>query len=170
MISDKVEEAESFLYGNIFKELDKIEFLNKQKVLKAFVENRVAEHHLKGTTGYGHNDIGREALEKVYASAGNFNMISEIDFELYCTKWYVGKEKLKEIITAMRELNLFPEDSFNSKSVKERIKRIQSERKRHRNYKRNNALRENIFNAENTVKTPVKQSYYTLKEKESKVK
>jgi cystathionine beta-lyase family protein involved in aluminum resistance len=65
---EKVEEAESFLYSDIFKELDKIEFFNQQKVLKAFVDNRIAEHHLKGTTGYGHNDIGREALENVYAS------------------------------------------------------------------------------------------------------
>ncbi len=71
MISDKVREAESFLYNGIFKELDNIELINQQKVLNAFTGNNVGEHHLKGTTGYGHNDIGREALEKVYASIFN---------------------------------------------------------------------------------------------------
>jgi cystathionine beta-lyase family protein involved in aluminum resistance len=68
---NKVELAENFLYSAIFKDLDNIELSNQKKVLKAFAEHRVAEHHLKGTTGYGHNDIGREALEKVYASVFN---------------------------------------------------------------------------------------------------
>lgn len=67
MFLEKVKEAESFLEKNVFKQLDEIEFFNQKKVLKAFVDNHVGEHHLKGTTGYGHNDIGRETLEKVYA-------------------------------------------------------------------------------------------------------
>ncbi len=65
---ERVLEAEKILSETVFKELDKIEFANQKKVLDAFIENRVAEHHLKGTTGYGHNDIGREAIEDVYAS------------------------------------------------------------------------------------------------------
>lgn len=71
MFEELVFEAEKVLNQTIFAELDKIEFVNQKKVLKAFTENKVAEHHLKGTTGYGHNDIGREALEKVYASVFN---------------------------------------------------------------------------------------------------
>ncbi len=71
MYNQLVEKAENILYETTFRELDKIEFSNQKKVLKAFTDNNVGEHHLKGTTGYGHNDIGREALEKVYASIFN---------------------------------------------------------------------------------------------------
>lgn len=68
MFLEKILEAEKELKETVFKRLDEIEFKNQKKVLDAFIENRVAEHHLKGTTGYGHNDIGREALEGVYSS------------------------------------------------------------------------------------------------------
>ena len=71
MFLEKVQDADNFLAEHIFKELDRIEFFNQKKVLEAFTVNHVGEHHLKGTTGYGHNDIGREALEKVYASIFN---------------------------------------------------------------------------------------------------
>mgnify|MGYP002539371157 CR=1 FL=1 len=42
---------------------------NGNKVLSAFINNRVSEMHLKGTIGYGYNDEGRDNLERVYASA-----------------------------------------------------------------------------------------------------
>ncbi len=42
---------------------------NGQKVLKAFIDNRVSESSLKGTTGYGYDDCGREAVDKVFAQA-----------------------------------------------------------------------------------------------------
>lgn len=42
---------------------------NGAKVLKAFIDNRVSESCLKGTTGYGYGDIGRETLDAVYAQA-----------------------------------------------------------------------------------------------------
>ena len=38
------------------------------RVIRAMQENHVGEAHLKGTTGYGYDDIGRDSLEKVYAS------------------------------------------------------------------------------------------------------
>jgi len=38
------------------------------KVLAAFHEEGVSERHLLGTTGYGYDDAGREALERIYAS------------------------------------------------------------------------------------------------------
>lgn len=41
---------------------------NQQRVLQAFQDHRVSEHHLQGTYGYGHDDIGRENLEAIYAS------------------------------------------------------------------------------------------------------
>jgi cystathionine beta-lyase family protein involved in aluminum resistance len=71
MFLEKIMEAEKELKETVFKRLDEIEFKNQKKVLDAFIENRIAEHHLRGTTGYGHNDIGREALEAVYSSIFN---------------------------------------------------------------------------------------------------
>ena len=40
---------------------------NGNKVLSAFINNRVSEMHLKGTIGYGYNDDGRDKLDMVYA-------------------------------------------------------------------------------------------------------
>ncbi|HHY47177.1 MAG TPA: hypothetical protein GX506_07785 [Firmicutes bacterium] len=40
---------------------------NYLKVLKAFQAAGVGDHHFAGTTGYGYGDLGREALESVYA-------------------------------------------------------------------------------------------------------
>lgn len=51
-----------------FKEVDKVREYNQLKVIKAMQDNRVSESCFQGTTGYGYNDIGRETLEKVYAS------------------------------------------------------------------------------------------------------
>ena len=51
-----------------FEALEETCEYNQLKVLKAFKDNRVSEAHLLGTTGYGYNDIGRDTLEKVYAS------------------------------------------------------------------------------------------------------
>ena len=51
----------------IFDELDRIELDNTKKVLEAFKDNKIAEAHLNGTTGYGYGDIGREAIENIFA-------------------------------------------------------------------------------------------------------
>lgn len=51
-----------------FDEIDCIAELNQLKVLKAFRDNHVSEECLHGTTGYGHDDYGRDTLEAVYAS------------------------------------------------------------------------------------------------------
>ncbi len=51
----------------IFDYLDQIEFKNTNKVLEAFKENKISEAHLKGTTGYGYGDIGRDAIEHIFA-------------------------------------------------------------------------------------------------------
>jgi len=50
-----------------FEELDKTAEYNQMKVIKALQDNRVAEMHLNGTSGYGYNDDGRDTLEQVYA-------------------------------------------------------------------------------------------------------
>ena len=51
-----------------FEKIDETAEFNQLKVLKAMQENKVSEACLLGTTGYGYNDLGRETLEKVYAS------------------------------------------------------------------------------------------------------
>ena len=51
-----------------FAEIDRVAEYNQLKVLQAMQDNRVSEACLYGTTGYGYNDLGRETLEKVYAS------------------------------------------------------------------------------------------------------
>lgn len=50
-----------------FSEIDKTAEQNQVKVIKAMQETRFAEEHLYGTTGYGYNDAGREAVEAIYA-------------------------------------------------------------------------------------------------------
>ncbi len=42
---------------------------NSEKVLKAFIDSGVSEMHLKGTTGYGYGDDGRDKIDEVYAKA-----------------------------------------------------------------------------------------------------
>lgn len=50
-----------------FDALDEIRDFNQKKVLQAFVENKVAPEHFYTVSGYGHDDLGREVLDKVYA-------------------------------------------------------------------------------------------------------
>lgn len=51
-----------------FKQIDEIAEYNQLKVIRAMQECNVSEACLLGTTGYGYNDLGRDTLEKVYAS------------------------------------------------------------------------------------------------------
>ena len=53
----------------MFAQTDEIARFNGEKVLKAFIDNRVSESCLKGTTGYGYGDCGRDTLDKVFAQA-----------------------------------------------------------------------------------------------------
>ncbi len=50
-----------------FLKLDELCDKNSFKVLKAFKDNNISEVHFNSSTGYGYNDIGREAIEKVYS-------------------------------------------------------------------------------------------------------
>ena len=53
--------------AELFSDLDDIAAYNQYKVLDAFQKCRITDVHFSWTTGYGYNDPGREALEKVYA-------------------------------------------------------------------------------------------------------
>lgn len=52
----------------IYRRLEEVSLKNHKKVLDAFHQARVSEYHLKGTTGYGYGDAGRQAVEDVYAA------------------------------------------------------------------------------------------------------
>ena len=51
----------------IFSEIDSLVKKNLRRVIDAFRHHRVGVHHFSGVTGYGHDDIGRETLDKVFA-------------------------------------------------------------------------------------------------------
>ncbi len=52
-----------------FAEIEDIQEYNQQKMIKAFQNAGVRESHFSGSTGYGYDDFGREALDRVYAFA-----------------------------------------------------------------------------------------------------
>lgn len=49
------------------KEYDEIREFNQLKVLKAFQDERISDSHFTNTTGYGLDDLGRDALDRVYS-------------------------------------------------------------------------------------------------------
>lgn len=51
-----------------FVEIDARAEYNQMKVIKAMQENRVSAECFNMSSGYGYNDLGRDTLEKVYAS------------------------------------------------------------------------------------------------------
>lgn len=51
-----------------FDGIDETAEYNQLRVIHAMQENHIGEAHLKGSTGYGYDDIGRDGLERVYAS------------------------------------------------------------------------------------------------------
>lgn len=50
-----------------FEQLEETALYNQNKVLKAFMDNKIALRHFNGTNGYGYDDNGRDALAKVYS-------------------------------------------------------------------------------------------------------
>lgn len=53
-------------FKKLSKEIDEIEEYNSAKVMKAFWNAKVSESHFNSTTGYGYDDLGRDAIENVY--------------------------------------------------------------------------------------------------------
>ncbi len=54
-----------------FEKLDEIREYNQLKVLNALQEERISDMHFTNSSGYGYGDIGRDALDKVYAKVFN---------------------------------------------------------------------------------------------------
>ncbi len=65
-ITAAAEKAEE-LCREPFAELDRLAVYNGQRVLKAFIDNKVSDIHMKGTNGYGYGDDGRDKLDAVFA-------------------------------------------------------------------------------------------------------
>lgn len=63
---DIIKNAEKQL-ANQFEIINDIRDYNQEKVLNAFIENKVAPEHFYTVSGYGHDDLGREVLDKVFA-------------------------------------------------------------------------------------------------------
>lgn len=63
---DELQQAEQALLP-IFSGIDARVKHNLQRVLQAFRDHRVGVHHFAGVTGYGHDDLGRETLDRVFA-------------------------------------------------------------------------------------------------------
>ncbi len=65
-ILEIIEQIEAGLEGD-FKVIDDIALFNQEKVLRSFIDNKVALRHFSQTTGYGYGDDGRDTLNSVYA-------------------------------------------------------------------------------------------------------
>ena len=66
MDKDLIRQAEQSVKEQ-FEIIDSIRDYNQEKVLNAFVNNKVAPEHFYTVSGYGHDDLGREVLDKVFA-------------------------------------------------------------------------------------------------------
>ena len=53
--------------ADIFADIDRIEFENTSRVMKAFREHRVAATMFDSTSGYGYDDRGRDTLDLIWA-------------------------------------------------------------------------------------------------------
>ncbi len=51
----------------VFKKYDEIRDYNQEKVLDAFIKNKIGEEHFAYVSGYGHDDIGRAAIDNLFA-------------------------------------------------------------------------------------------------------
>ena len=62
----RFKEAEQLLRPE-FEYIENIRDFNQEKVLKAFIDNKVAPEHFYTVSGYGHDDLGKEVLDNVFA-------------------------------------------------------------------------------------------------------
>ena len=62
-----LKQAEQIL-SPIFSDIDAKVKQNLQKVIEAFRHHRVGVHHFSSVSGYGHDDLGRETLDQVFAT------------------------------------------------------------------------------------------------------
>lgn len=59
----EAEQALSLIFSGIDTQVKE----NLKRLLAAYRKHRVGAHHFSGVTGYGHGDLGREVLDRVFA-------------------------------------------------------------------------------------------------------
>jgi len=64
--AEQLQAAEQAL-SPIFSGIDAAVKQNLQRVLRAFRNQRVGTHHFTSVSGYGHDDLGRDVLDRVFA-------------------------------------------------------------------------------------------------------
>ena len=62
-----VDNIEKKLFLSIKEKTDNVTF-NLEKVLQAFSDARLNVQHFASLTGYGHGDLGRDKIDKIYAN------------------------------------------------------------------------------------------------------
>lgn len=67
MISSKLLEAAQTTLLPIFSDIDAKVKQNLKKILQAYQNHRIGVHHFSSVSGYGHDDLGRETLDQVFA-------------------------------------------------------------------------------------------------------
>ena len=66
MLEEVVKQAEAAC-STQHQKINTIVEINQKRVLDAFINNRISDSHFSSTSGYGYDDLGRDALESVYA-------------------------------------------------------------------------------------------------------
>ena len=66
-IEERITAAEAQL-REVFGRIDRNEEVCTRRVLAAFQKQQVAYRHFAPTTGYGYDDVGRDTLERIFAS------------------------------------------------------------------------------------------------------
>ncbi len=64
-----IQQAETALQAHVFPHLDALCHANTERVLQAMKRHRLGEEHFACVTGYGHHDMGRAVLDKIFADA-----------------------------------------------------------------------------------------------------
>lgn len=70
-LSDRVLELDKIVYEEIcdtIRNFEEVYRYNQLKVLSAFQECRIREPHFASTTGYGYDDLGRDAIDELFAT------------------------------------------------------------------------------------------------------
>ncbi|MCF0114397.1 MAG: methionine gamma-lyase family protein [Erysipelotrichaceae bacterium] len=64
----KMAEESEIVLKDIYKHIDDICFYNSNRILSAFIENKVSYTDFSDINGYGNYDPGRDKLEKIFAT------------------------------------------------------------------------------------------------------
>lgn len=69
MNTEQLIQAAEHRAQSAFSKADRIALICQERVLNAFQKHRISTRHFAPTEGYGYDDIGRDALDEVFAEA-----------------------------------------------------------------------------------------------------